>query len=177
MPQNTTCILYIAGLGTPILSNLCGIRSLLECLAEKLSADLIVATWNGVGMQYLFSDLPARIKDYTRRFLGGHSHGGDAAYQFAKHFEANYFDAAAFLDICPPWNPTAWMFDKLPRPSSCQRAIGFHQRNDLLLAGVQMVEDERCKVIDCTPYKIHHASMPAEPLVQSEIENLFLRAA
>jgi len=173
---NSTVIFYIAGLDTPIKSNLCGARSFLEKLSEELEADLIIATWNGEGMDYPLHDAGKKLVPYEHRFVAGHSHGADAAYHLASSMTNGFFDCAAFIDICPPWNPIEWIFGERKLPMSCASGIDFYQRNNALLAGVKMAESSICEVVNMTPYGVGHVEMVSHPYLQSMIAQAFRRA-
>jgi hypothetical protein len=162
-----TALVYIRGLNTHADSDWCGIRSFLESLATLLGgggADLI-------GLDYDDEDgiaaLDARLTDYDVIHAAGHSHGAAALYDWLTH-TAHQVQVAAFLDLCPPWNPTAWMGPAWDAPAYAQKVLVFYQRNDIPLAGVRLagVNVQECNV---TPWGLHHSSMCGDARVQDRI--------
>lgn len=137
-------ILDIFGLNTPITSDGCGLRPLVEKLAEKLGAEDYFATWDSAGMLYPVNRSISRLRDIGFDFIIGigHSHGGDALEKALEEVPDNSVELAVFLDKAPVGNPMAWTSADASRigrpfaPPAARQVRTFYQRKQTPLCGV-----------------------------------------
>jgi len=172
-------MIWICGLNTTLDSDWCGIRPMLLQLAAKVGADLIGATWDGQGMSWLAGDTLTVVKSsksYDTIVAGGHSHGAWRLYDMLRYQDPDAVAAAGFLDICPPYEPTAWLTRTFDRPKAASKALCIYQRNDIPLAGVLMTADPQTTQINATPWGLHHATLPSDSRVQDRLSLLMLEA-
>jgi hypothetical protein len=159
-----TAILYIRGLNTKEDSDWCGIRTFFEKLAELLGADLIALDYNDdAGIR----GLEAKLADYNTILGAGHSHGAASLYDWIKTTQRR-LAVAVFIDLCPQWQPFAWMGAPWPVPDNCDKVLTFYQRNDTPLTGVRLA-GENVQEYNVTDQGLHHSSMCADERVHDRI--------
>jgi pimeloyl-ACP methyl ester carboxylesterase len=144
----TKAILDIFGLGTPITSDGCGLRSFVEGFAESLGFSDWFATWDGAGMIYPVAEAVRRLRmlngGYDFIALIGHSHGGWRMNECLANEPANSVDIAIYLDEAPVGKPLAWMAadqgreGRLVVPAAAKRAVAFYQRKQAPLCGMSL---------------------------------------
>jgi hypothetical protein len=159
-----TALVYIRGLNTKADSDWCGMRVFLEALAAHLGADLISLDYDDdAGL----AALEARLAGYDLIDAAGHSHGAAALYGWLQRTSCQV-RVAVFLDLCPLWNPTAWINVPWPAPPQAQQVLVFYQRNDVPLAGVRLT-GANVQEINVTSWGLHHASMCGDARVHDRI--------
>ena len=159
-----TVIIYIRGLNTKVESDWCGIRLFLEKLAELLDADLIALDYNdSAGLR----GLEARLTAYDIILGAGHSHGAAELFNWLQT-TTRRFAVVVFLDLCPQWQPWAWMGAPWPAPDNCDKVITFYQRNDTPLTGVRLA-GENVQEHNVTSWGLRHSSMCADERVHERI--------
>jgi hypothetical protein len=159
-----TALVYIRGLNTKAESDWCGIKGFLEALAENLGADLISLDYDD---DAAITALAARLAGYGAIYAAGHSHGAAALYGWLQR-TARPVQVAVFLDLCPLWNPTAWLNVPWPAPSPAEKVLVFFQRNDVPLAGVRL-KGESVQEVNVTAWGLHHSSMCGDARVHDRI--------
>lgn len=148
-----TAIVHFAGLGTDVNGDLCGMRAFWEGLAEALGATFHVIAWDDPRAHKKFK---AVCNETDVVHTSGHSHGATELYRALEVVEPANVITSAFLDLCPPWNPHAWMGPDWPPPPSGGASVCFYQHNDLPLCGVKIAL-EPANVIDVGKWGLHHA--------------------
>ena len=111
--------------------------------------------------------LAARLAGYDALYAAGHSHGAAALYGWMQRTNCRV-RVAVFLDLCPLWNPTAWLHVPWPAPPQAQQVLVFFQRNDVPLAGVRLA-GSNIQEINVTPWGLHHSNMCGDARVQDRI--------
>jgi len=162
-----TAIVYIRGLNTKAESDWCGMREFLKMLAEFLNADLIDLDYDDhVGQR----GLDARLDGYDIIYAAGHSHGAAALYEWLQ-ITKHRLSVAVFLDLCPRWQPFAWMGPAWPAPTNCEKVLVFYQRNDRPLVGVRLAGTGGGNVeeFNVTDWGLRHSSMCADERVHDRI--------
>jgi hypothetical protein len=164
-----TALVYIRGLNTKAESDWCGIRAFLETLAPQLEADLISLDYDDdAGIVAL----EARLAGYDIIHAAGHSHGAAALYGWLQR-TSHQVCVAVFLDLCPAWNPTAWLNVPWPAPPHAKKVLVFYQRNDVPLAGVRLA-GPRIQEFNVTGWGLHHSTMCGDARVQDHIALVLL---
>jgi hypothetical protein len=159
-----TALVYIRGLNTHAESNWCGMRRFLETLAPQLGADLIGLDYddeNGI------AHLDARLVEYDVIHAAGHSHGAAKLYEWLQK-TVRPVRTSVFLDLCPLWNPAAWLGSTWDAPPKVGQVLVFFQRNDAPLAGVRLT-GKNVQEVNVTSWGLHHSSMCSDARVQDRI--------
>jgi hypothetical protein len=159
-----TALVYIRGLNTKADSDWCGMRPFLETLALQLGADLIGLDYDDdAGLV----GLDARLAGYDVIHAAGHSHGAAALYGWLQRTSCRV-RMAVFLDLCPLWNPTAWLGVLWPAPPQATHVLVFYQRHDVPLAGVRLA-GKSVQEFNVTAWGLHHASMCGDQRIHDRI--------
>lgn len=163
-----TAIVHFSGLATDPTGPCCGMRAFWEAIAGLLGAVFIVIAWDDPKARDKFVEV---LGTHDVVYCSGHSHGGDALYELLKRIGTTNVLVAAFLDLAPPWNPTAWMGSDWPAPAVAGQTICFFQRNDSPLGGVKVQANE---IFDVSGWGLHHSTMCADDRVHTRIKDLVL---
>lgn len=185
--MSNSVIIYYRGLNTHANSTWCGIKPLLESLAEITKSDLL-------GYDYdqpdVVGSLTRAVKQYGTVYAGGHSHGGYRLYTEADQVGEGAIVTGFFCDIAPAFKPLDWLIKRYTQPMtelppkgnfkqlarSIKSILNFLQRNDSPLAGIELVEADNIQQYDVTSWGLEHSTMCADQRVWDRIRMQIQRA-
>jgi pimeloyl-ACP methyl ester carboxylesterase len=139
-------IVTFFGLNTPLSSDGCGLRPMVEALAESTGCDDYYATWDGAGMAYPVEQTISRLRNigFDPIIAIGHSHGAWRMHKCLLALPPNSVALAVYLDEAPVANPLQHILadekaeHRVELPLSAMAGRAFYQRKDPIVRGVQL---------------------------------------